>query len=148
MRRLFYEKRAIFIPLAIIGFAAIVALIGFVVMSLWNWLLPGLFHVGIITFWQALGIFALCKILFGFGKGHRGGAPWMRNKMADRFKNMTPEEKEKFKEQMRSVRNMSTEEKLKFKQQMGYGCGWGKWDVDAWEGNKGNNAPETPKASE
>ncbi|HEY2581938.1 MAG TPA: hypothetical protein VGI43_09030, partial [Mucilaginibacter sp.] len=46
-----------------------------------------------------MGIFILCKILFGFGKGgHRGGAPWMRHKMAERFDNMTPEEKERFKE--------------------------------------------------
>src|ERR1700689_4208525 len=107
MRQLFYRGRFIFIPLAV---AAFLSLAGFVVMSLWNALIPAIFHLGVITFWQALGIFILCKILFGFGKGgHRGGAPWMRHKMAERFKNMTPEEREKFKEKW------------------GQRCGHGRW---------------------
>src|ERR1700688_859422 len=98
MRQKFYRWRFIFIPLAVVAF---LSLISFVVMTLWNYLLPGILHVGMITFWQAMGIFILCKILFGFGKGgHRGGAPWKRHKMAERFKNMTPEEREKFKEQV------------------------------------------------
>src|SRR5258708_5783048 len=96
MRTFFYRRRFIFIPFAV---AAFLALTGFVVMNLWNYLLPAILHVGVITFWQAIGIFILCKILFGFGKGghHRGGAPWMRHRMEERFKNMSPEEKEKFK---------------------------------------------------
>jgi hypothetical protein len=97
MRSFFYRRKFIFIP---IGIAAFLALISFVVMNLWNYLLPGILHVGVITFWQAMGIFILCKILFGFGKGggHRGGAPWMRRGMAEKFKNMTPEDREKFKQ--------------------------------------------------
>jgi hypothetical protein len=99
MRPYFYKRRFIFIPLAV---AAFIALTGFVVMSLWNYLIPAIFHLGIITYWQAVGIFILCKILFGFGgKGHRGGmrggGPWMRHRMEERFKNMTPEEKDQFK---------------------------------------------------
>ncbi|MDP9075846.1 MAG: DUF1104 domain-containing protein [Bacteroidota bacterium] len=106
MRPFFYKRRFFFIPLAV---AAFLSLISFVVMSLWNCLLPGILHVGVITFWQAMGIFVLCKILFGFGKGGRGfggrggdGAPWMRRKMEEKFKNMTPEEREKFKEKFRN----------------------------------------------
>jgi len=73
-------------------------------MILWNNLLPAILHVGVITFWQAMGVFVLCKILFGFGKGGRGGmgAPWMRGRMEHRFNNMTPEEREKFKQQWES----------------------------------------------
>ena len=98
MKQKFYKWRFIFIP---VGVAAFLSLISFIVMTLWNDLLPGILHVGAITFWQAMGIFVLCKILFGFGKGgHRGGAPWWRHKMAERFKNMSPEEREKFKEKM------------------------------------------------
>ena len=102
MRSFFYRRKFIFIPF---GIAAFLALISFVVMNLWNYLLPGILHVGVITFWQAMGIFILCKILFGFGKGHRGGwgrekGPWMRQRMEERFKNMTPEEKERFKQKM------------------------------------------------
>lgn len=103
MKKLFYERRFIFIP---IGVAAILALVSFVVMQLWNNLLPDILHVGTITYWQAMGIFILCKILFGFGpKGGRGGgAPWMRRKqmMQERLAGMSPEERERFKKQMES----------------------------------------------
>lgn len=103
MKRSFYKARFILFP---IGAAAILSLISFAVMQLWNNLLPAILHVGAITFWQAMGIFVLCKILFGFGKGSkpgwaRGGAPWMRKKMEERFKNMSPEDKERFKAKMR-----------------------------------------------
>jgi|SRR6185312_1444093 len=94
MRSFLYRGRFIFIPFAI---AAFVALTGFIVMSLWNALIPAIFHLGIITFWQAVGIFVLCKILFGFGRGGHRGGPWRRMK-EQRFNNMTPEEKARFKE--------------------------------------------------
>ena len=54
-----------------------IAIGGEVVMHLWNWLLPALFGWRLITFWQALGLLALCRILFGgFGGGgsHRSSA--------------------------------------------------------------------------
>lgn len=99
MRPYFRKKKFIFIPLGII---ALVTVVSFVVMGLWNYLMPVIFHLGTITFWQAAGLFILCKILFGFGKGgYRGGAPWMRRRMEERFKNMTPEQKEKFRQHMR-----------------------------------------------
>jgi len=102
MKRIFFKGKFIFIPIIA---AAVLTLISFVVMQLWNNLLPAILHVGIITFWQAMGIFILCKILFGFGKGGRGwggggGAPWMRRKMEQKFNNMTPDEKERFKQKM------------------------------------------------
>jgi hypothetical protein len=100
MRHKFYRARFILIPIGVVAF---LSLVSFVVMTLWNYLLPGILHVGLITFWQAMGIFVLCKILFGFGKGghHRmGGAPWMRHKMAEKFKNMTPEEREQLRAKM------------------------------------------------
>jgi hypothetical protein len=108
MKQLFYKGRFIFIPIAVAGFLSIIS---YVVMQLWNCLLPDVLHVTTITFWQAMGIFILCKILFGFGKGggwrggRGGGAPWMRHKMEERFKSMTPEQKEKFKQKMRDRAN-------------------------------------------
>ncbi len=102
MKKFFFKGRFIFIPL---GIAAFVSLAGFAVMTLWNALLPDIIHVSAITFWQAVGIFVLCKLLFGFGRGggrgFGGGPHWMRHKMEERFKNMTPEEREKFKQKMR-----------------------------------------------
>lgn len=110
MKSIFYKGRFIFIPIAV---AAFLSLISFVVMQLWNNLLPDILHVGVITFWQAMGIFILCKILFGFGRGKRGWGgggpwgnnPWMRQKMQERFRSMTPEQKEKFKQKMRDRAN-------------------------------------------
>ena len=60
---------AIGIALAI-GFVLFILLGGLVVQWLWNWLLPEIFGLRQITFWQALGLLALCRILFGsFGRG-------------------------------------------------------------------------------
>jgi hypothetical protein len=98
-KRFGFRKKLIFIPFLIAG---ILALVSYVVMLLWNNLLPDIFHITTITYWQAAGLLILCKILFGFGGPRgRGGAPWMRHKM-ERFKNMSPEEQERFREQMRA----------------------------------------------
>lgn len=45
-------------------------LLGWVVMLLWNWLMPAIFGLGTITYWQGFGIFFLAKLLFGFGGDH------------------------------------------------------------------------------
>jgi hypothetical protein len=93
-------------PLAILGILVFIVVGGEIVLHLWNWLLPPLFGWRQITFWQALGILALCRILFG-GCGFRGGPgrhrDWnWRRRWAERWEKMTPEEREKFRERMRS----------------------------------------------
>jgi hypothetical protein len=76
-----------------------VAGLGWVVMALWNWLLPELFFgVKEISYVQAMGVLLLSKILFGGFRGHCGGhAKWHQH----RLENMTPEEREKFQSGMR-----------------------------------------------
>jgi hypothetical protein len=70
-------------------------------MRLWNWLLPTLFGWPRVTFWQGLGILALCRILFG-GFALRGSARSnVRRRMADRWGRMTPEERERYRQRMR-----------------------------------------------
>src|SRR4026207_791964 len=61
------------VPAAILGMLLFPALGGGVVRLLWNWLLPPLFGWPQITFWQALGLLALCRILFARmgGRGAR-----------------------------------------------------------------------------
>ena len=49
-----------------------IALVPFALMYLWNWLMPELFNLAIINYWQALGLLVLSKILFS---GFRHGAP-------------------------------------------------------------------------
>jgi hypothetical protein len=88
-------------PAAIVGIVLFIALGGELVMRLWNWLLPALFGWRQITFWQAIGILALCRILFG-SHGWRGaGRSKFRRRMNERWEQMTPEEREKFRQGMR-----------------------------------------------
>jgi len=98
------RKRWYFIaPAAILGILLFGFLGGELVLQLWNWLLPTLFGWRQITFWQALGLLALCRILFGgFGR-HGSGGPNFRGRMRmkNRCGNMTPEEREKFRQAMR-----------------------------------------------
>ena len=56
---------------------------------------------GAITFWQALGMLALCRILFGGLGGHGGHRSKFRRRMAERWDAMTPEERERFRQGMR-----------------------------------------------
>jgi hypothetical protein len=80
--------------------AGMFAALSWLVMRLWNWLAPDLFGWHQITFWQALGLFLLSKILFGGfrgGWGHRGH--WRRGAQ-ERWEQMTPEQREKFRKGM------------------------------------------------
>lgn len=52
------------IGMIILGIAALFAF-GLVVMLLWNWLMPLIFNLTTLTYWQSLGVLALCVILFG-----------------------------------------------------------------------------------
>jgi hypothetical protein len=83
-------------------FAALfVTVFGFGVMSLWNWLMPALFGWRLISFGQAVGILVLSKILFGGFRGHPGRHLYWRRRMMERWEQMTPEEREKFRHGMR-----------------------------------------------
>ena len=54
-----------------LAFAGLFALVfGYVVKWVWNMLMPAIFGLGQITFWQAVGIVILAKLLFG-GFYHR-----------------------------------------------------------------------------
>ena len=77
-------------PLAILAMLLFIAIGGEIVQQLWNWLLPPLFGWRQLTFWQALGILALCRILFG-------GHGFCRSNSRSR----TPEERERFRQAMR-----------------------------------------------
>lgn len=93
------KKIALGIGMAILGVAFVFG-ITYVVMALWNAILPDLIHVGHLGYWQAMGLLVLCKILFGGFKMNGGGN--MRNKRwKDKFQNMSPEEKEAFKQRVK-----------------------------------------------
>ncbi|MFT4522965.1 MAG: hypothetical protein ACI8ZN_001917 [Bacteroidia bacterium] len=94
-----WKRRAPFmIPLVIAGMALLV----YVVMRLWNGILPEVIGVGTITYWQTLGILILSKILFGgskFGSSkHSSKGPGMARK----FSGMSIEDKAAFKQEMKA----------------------------------------------
>jgi hypothetical protein len=91
--------------LAPIAVAALVAIVGEVVMHLWNWLLPGLFGWRQIGFWQALGLLVLSRILVGGIGGHRHhDRSRLRRKLEERWEQLTPEEREKLRGGLRGSR--------------------------------------------
>jgi hypothetical protein len=72
-----------------------------VVMTLWNWLIPPLFKGPALTFWQTLGLLVLAKIVgkVVLFRGRPGPPPWAwRRRMMERWDQMTPEEREKFRQ--------------------------------------------------
>ena len=93
------RNKFVFVLMAI----AVLALFTTAVMLLWNALIPTIFGVGSINYWQALGLFVLARILFGgfshFGHGKmmRGGMMGhARNPMHEKWRKMTPEQQKAF----------------------------------------------------
>jgi len=93
------------IVLKIIGVLVIVAAslaaLGTAVMLLWNWILPDtVVGISAITFWQALGLFALCRLLIGgLGFHKRGPGSHLHRHFhdhRDKWLKMTPKERHEF----------------------------------------------------
>ena len=89
MKKIF--ERARWVPV----FLAAAALFSVAVMFLWNALLPGIFGLPAINYWQAVGLLALCRILFG-GMGRWHGIDRHKNPLHDRWHNMSEEERNAF----------------------------------------------------
>ena len=77
---------------------------GFVTEHLWNWLMPMIFGLTAITFWQAIGLVLLSKILFGGFHRHGGGRGGWKREMKGRWEKMSPEERERMRAGMRNWR--------------------------------------------
>ena len=54
-----------YILLGVIGVVLLSAVFGYFVMHLWNWLMPDIFGLKMITFWQAFGLILLARLIFG-----------------------------------------------------------------------------------
>lgn len=103
-RRYNKGKKIAFVFLGLAFFIIIV----FVVMSLWNWLMPAIFGLELITFWQALGLLVLSKILFSSGwfrkpgYGSHGRSSWQwRKRFMTKWEHMSEEEREKIRNRCR-----------------------------------------------
>lgn len=95
------RKWIVLAPLAMLALLLFVAVGGEIVRLLWNWLLPPLFGWREISFWQALGMLALCRILFGGFGSHGSGRSHVGRRMRERCEQMAPEERERFRQRMR-----------------------------------------------
>jgi hypothetical protein len=104
--------------------ALLLTIVGFVVMLLWNWLIPPIFNTTNIDFFQSIGLLALSRVLLGnlsmWQKPHHhceqcGGSGFSqakhhwKEKMKAKMENMTPEEKEILKSQMKNACGMREE---------------------------------------
>src|ERR1700692_1399488 len=118
MRRMNMSGRRVLRVLKVVAIVIVAfTVFGFVVTHLWNFLMPGLFGLRTITFWQAVGLMVLGRLLFGGFRPGRGGVGggggvvggvrrggggfgW-RGESMSRWDQMTPEDREKFREGMR-----------------------------------------------
>ena len=106
--------------------------LGFGVRELWNCLIPDLFHGPVVTFWQALGLCLLGKLLFGWhgtgpAKWNQSRDQW-RKKMQQRMEHMTPEEKEKMRERFKRCMPINR---------------WNHWNEEEPKETDPKNKPET-----
>ena len=100
----FRGKRAFFIPIIVVS----LFIFSGVVMFLWNTILPAaITGVHIITFWQAMGILVLSKILFGGFKGlhdhgHEHHRHHMERDLREKWMQMDPQEREKMRDELKN----------------------------------------------
>jgi hypothetical protein len=116
VRRHFILKGLAFLVIA----PLFVAGLSFIVMSLWNAIIPHLFSLPVIGFWQAAGLLVLCRILFGGFRPHGHG--WRHRGWHSRWHRMSAEERERFRDGIKRWKEMSWEERREFRR--GFrGCG-------------------------
>jgi hypothetical protein len=118
MRRRWWWRGLRFVAIGI----AFAAALSFLVMMLWNALVPSLFAGPAIGFWQALGLLVLSRILFGGLRRGGGHAGW-RHGMWRRWGGMTAEERERFRAGYSRWSQMTPEERAEFRRAFGGRCG-------------------------
>lgn len=77
---------------AVVFIPAFLALFSTVTMWLWNWLMPAIFKLPTIGFWQAVGLLALAQILFKGGHLSRAGrSHWRKERVREQMRKEGPE---------------------------------------------------------
>ncbi len=96
------KKKPWLIPVFMILGAAAFAFFGWVVMALWNAALVPATGAGVISFWQGIGLLILSRILVGGFGGGKKGYHRHQHPMKEKWANMNPEERERFKQQCKN----------------------------------------------
>jgi len=90
------------VKVIVIGILAM-GIFGWVVMALWNEIVPAVFNGPELSYWQAVGLLVLSHVLLRGWTPWRHGGGWKHDRWKRRFEEklaaMTPEEREKFKEE-------------------------------------------------
>ena len=144
VRRFWVMKGLAFIVCA----PAFVAVLSLVVMLLWNALIPSLFAGPILGFWQAAGLLVLCRLLFGGFRPHGHHHGWRHRAWRARWRGMTPEERDRFRDGFRRWKDMSREERREFRRGFGGrfgGCGPGMHEMHGMPGMGGLPPDETQR---
>ena len=87
--------------LAIVFFSIFVIGFGAAVQQLWNWLIPSIFGLHAISYWQAVGLLGLSWLLFGGPRAWMGPGMYRRHRMRKDWDKMSPEQREQFRQAMR-----------------------------------------------
>ncbi len=98
MKRTCTKKCLLWVPFGV----AILAAVVFILMQLWNWLMPDIFGVTTINFWQAAGLMLMTKILFGIWGGGKKGRCCKNHRPDFMQDNMSEEDRNKFKRAFKS----------------------------------------------
>jgi len=92
-------RRIRFVGVRFIAFGILaLGLAGLVTLGLWNALMPAIFGLPTIGFWQGLGLLVLSRLFFGRFGGRRRG--WGKPRFVRGMENLTPEERERFRAAM------------------------------------------------
>jgi len=99
-RKFYFMRFCIMFPLVILGIFGVSA----IVMLLWNWIMPAISPLSSITYWQAMGLLVLSRILFGgckFRQHHREAHRHFANHapFKAKFMEMNDDERQQFKNQ-------------------------------------------------
>jgi hypothetical protein len=91
------KPRFVGVPFVLFGIVFVVVM-GFVIVGLWNMLMPAIFGLSKISFWQALGLFLLSRVLFGRFGGL--GRRMSKARFVHGWKDLKPEERQRFRDAM------------------------------------------------
>jgi len=96
-------SRRKFKPVFLLLIPVILAAVGAIIMLLWNSVLTAVISVNVITFWQALGLLVLSRILFGSHsmRGRHRKPGFAMERFKDEYYKMSDEEKQRFKNEWR-----------------------------------------------
>jgi hypothetical protein len=88
----------------------VIALLGWIVMRLWNWVLPTVFvDIHAIDYPRAVGLLVLCRILFGGFRGHGGFNKRRQWEQWQHWQRMTPQERDQLRSEAASCSRRSSE---------------------------------------